>query len=84
MLEIAADAIRCVNAGATVIHFHARDPETGAPRRGDAALYAEAMRRILVERARHKRSRMAGGGRRRLEVSDLQPAGAGPDGEGIA
>jgi RNA polymerase sigma factor (TIGR02999 family) len=39
---------------------------------------AEAMRRILVERARHKRSRKAGGGRRRLDLADVEPADAGP------
>jgi uncharacterized protein (DUF849 family) len=47
--EIASDAIRCVNAGASVIHFHARDPENGAPKVMDTALYAEAMRRIQAE-----------------------------------
>jgi RNA polymerase sigma factor (TIGR02999 family) len=40
---------------------------------------AEAMRRILVEHARHKRSRKAGGGRRRLDLADVEPAGPGPD-----
>jgi RNA polymerase sigma factor (TIGR02999 family) len=39
---------------------------------------AEAMRRILVERARHKRSRKAGGGRRRQELPDIELAVAGP------
>jgi uncharacterized protein (DUF849 family) len=29
--EIAADAATCVEAGAAVVHFHGRDPETGAP-----------------------------------------------------
>jgi RNA polymerase sigma factor (TIGR02999 family) len=43
------------------------------------AAAAEAMRRILVERARHKRSRKAGGDRRRLELADVEPAAAGPD-----
>jgi RNA polymerase sigma factor (TIGR02999 family) len=37
------------------------------------AAAAEAMRRILVERARHKRSRKAGGGRRRLALDDIEP-----------
>lgn len=40
---------------------------------------AEAMRRILVERARHKRSLKAGGGLRRQSLSDIQPAVAEPD-----
>jgi RNA polymerase sigma factor (TIGR02999 family) len=36
------------------------------------AAAAEAMRRILVERARHKQSLKAGGGRHREEVFDVQ------------
>jgi RNA polymerase sigma factor (TIGR02999 family) len=42
------------------------------------AAAAEAMRRILVERARHKRSLKAGGDRRRLELTDIEPAIAEP------
>jgi RNA polymerase sigma factor (TIGR02999 family) len=42
------------------------------------AAAAEAMRRILVDRARHKKSRKAGGGRRRQELPDIELAGAGP------
>ncbi len=38
------------------------------------AAAAEAMRRILIDRARHKQSRKAGGGRRRLELDDIEPA----------
>jgi RNA polymerase sigma factor (TIGR02999 family) len=41
------------------------------------AAAAEAMRRILVERARHKRSLKAGGGRRPQELPDIELA-AGP------
>jgi RNA polymerase sigma factor (TIGR02999 family) len=37
------------------------------------AAAAEAMRRILVERARHKRSRKAGGEHRRLEITEIEP-----------
>src|SRR5437870_2584888 len=37
------------------------------------AAAAEAMRRILVERARHKRSLKAGGEFRRQRLSDIQP-----------
>jgi RNA polymerase sigma factor (TIGR02999 family) len=40
---------------------------------------AEAMRRILVERARHKQSLKAGGDRQRLEMADIEPAGAEPN-----
>ena len=42
------------------------------------AAAAEAMRRILVERARHKQSLKAGGDRRRQELPDIELAGAGP------
>ena len=41
--ECAADALRCVDAGAAVVHWHAREPETGRPRFGDAEAYAEAL-----------------------------------------
>jgi RNA polymerase sigma factor (TIGR02999 family) len=43
------------------------------------AAAAEAMRRILVERARHKRSLKAGGARRRREMADIEPALAESD-----
>ncbi|MCI0457575.1 MAG: ECF-type sigma factor [Gemmataceae bacterium] len=43
------------------------------------AAAAEAMRRILVERARHKRSLKAGGDRHRLELADIEPAAAEPN-----
>jgi RNA polymerase sigma factor (TIGR02999 family) len=43
------------------------------------AAAAEAMRRILVERARRKRSLKAGGEFRRHELADVQPAVGGPD-----
>src|SRR5437870_9666378 len=36
------------------------------------AAAAEAMRRILVENARHKRSRKGGGGRQRQELEDVE------------
>jgi RNA polymerase sigma factor (TIGR02999 family) len=42
------------------------------------AAAAEAMRRILVERARHKQTQKAGGGRRRQELPDIELAVAGP------
>jgi RNA polymerase sigma factor (TIGR02999 family) len=38
------------------------------------AAAAEAMRRILVERVRHKQSRKAGGGRNREELPDIELA----------
>src|SRR5207248_1129382 len=37
------------------------------------AAAAEAMRRILTDRARHKQTEKAGGGRRRLELDDVEP-----------
>lgn len=43
------------------------------------AAAAEAMRRILVERARHKQTLKAGGDRQRVELVDLALAAAGPD-----
>jgi RNA polymerase sigma factor (TIGR02999 family) len=42
------------------------------------AAAAEAMRRILVERARHKRSLKAGGEHRREELADVEAPGVGP------
>jgi RNA polymerase sigma factor (TIGR02999 family) len=42
------------------------------------AAAAEAMRRILVERARHKRSQKAGGGRQRVELADVAADEQGP------
>jgi RNA polymerase sigma factor (TIGR02999 family) len=43
------------------------------------AAAAEAMRRILVERARHKKTLKAGGDLHRVELVDLALASAGPD-----
>lgn len=43
--EIARDAAACCEAGASIVHYHARDPESGAPS-ADPALYAESARRI--------------------------------------
>jgi RNA polymerase sigma factor (TIGR02999 family) len=43
------------------------------------AAAAEAMRRILVERARHKRSQKAGGGLQRHDVAEIEPAMVEPD-----
>jgi RNA polymerase sigma factor (TIGR02999 family) len=42
------------------------------------AAAAEAMRRILIDQARHKASAKAGGGRRRLDMSEIEPALSGP------
>jgi uncharacterized protein (DUF849 family) len=43
--EIAQQALECWREGASIIHYHARDPQTGAPA-SDAKLYAETVRRI--------------------------------------
>jgi RNA polymerase sigma factor (TIGR02999 family) len=48
------------------------------------AAAAEAMRRILVEDARHKRSLKAGGDRRRLDLADLEPVATARDDELLA
>lgn len=40
--ECAADALRCGDAGAAVVHWHARDAATGAQRLDDTELYGEA------------------------------------------
>jgi RNA polymerase sigma factor (TIGR02999 family) len=50
-----------------------------SPQRWDSrghffAAAAEAMRRILVERARHKNRHKAGGGRQRVDLADIEPA----------
>jgi RNA polymerase sigma factor (TIGR02999 family) len=48
-------------------------------RRHFFAAAAEAMRRILVERARHKKRMAAGGEYQRVEISQVAPEVAGPD-----
>jgi RNA polymerase sigma factor (TIGR02999 family) len=50
-------------------------------RRHFFAAAAEAMRRILIDRARHKQTRKAGGGRRRLDLDGLEPALEEDDGD---
>jgi RNA polymerase sigma factor (TIGR02999 family) len=48
------------------------------------AAAAEAMRRILIERARHKNSRKAGGGRLRVDLDDVELTLDEPDLELLA
>jgi uncharacterized protein (DUF849 family) len=43
--EIANQALECWREGAAIIHYHARDPKTGAPA-SDVNLYADTVRRI--------------------------------------
>jgi RNA polymerase sigma factor (TIGR02999 family) len=50
-------------------------------RRHFFAAAAEAMRRILIDRARHKQRRKAGGQRRRLDLDDIEPALEPDDGD---
>jgi RNA polymerase sigma factor (TIGR02999 family) len=54
------------------------EPQEWSGRGHFFAAAAESMRRILVERARHKQSRKAGGGRHRQELPDIELADAGP------
>jgi len=44
--EVAADAAACAEAGATLVHFHARDPESGEQRWHDDALYTTTVTRM--------------------------------------
>lgn len=47
--EIAADAIACARAGASIVHFHCKDPETGENRLNDPELYMRTVRLIRKE-----------------------------------
>ena len=47
--ELVRDAVACVNAGAQLLHWHARDGATGTQRWQDTELYAEAITRIRAE-----------------------------------
>lgn len=44
--EIGADAKRCYEAGAAVVHYHARDPDTGTPNLLDVDLNLQIMHAI--------------------------------------
>ncbi|RJX32520.1 MAG: 3-keto-5-aminohexanoate cleavage protein [Desulfarculus sp.] len=46
--EIAAEALRCWRAGASVVHVHVRDPQTGAPA-FERAYFAEVLERVRAE-----------------------------------
>jgi 3-keto-5-aminohexanoate cleavage enzyme len=48
--ECAEDALRCAAAGAAIVHFHARDPRSGALLAPGTDTYATAMRLIRAER----------------------------------
>jgi len=67
-----------LQATALVHEAYARLVGSGEPPRWDGcghffAAAAEAMRRILIERARHKQTCKAGGNRRRLDLDDIEP-----------
>jgi 3-keto-5-aminohexanoate cleavage enzyme len=47
--ELAQDAIDCCNAGASIVHFHPRDPRSGENRPSDVGLYRDALRRIRAK-----------------------------------
>ncbi len=43
--EICEEALQCWRAGASIVHYHARDPKTGAPS-AQTEIYADTARRI--------------------------------------
>src|SRR5690348_15118151 len=45
--EIAEQSLECIEAGAAIIHVHARDPKTGAQRFQDVELYSQMMSQIM-------------------------------------
>ena len=48
--EIVEETVRCVEAGASIVHLHAKDPETGKPWSGDPnPILREYVRRIREE-----------------------------------
>ena len=47
--DVAADARRCRDAGATMIHWHARDPESEDQRLGATDLYAAALTQMRAD-----------------------------------
>jgi len=72
-----------LQATALVHEAYLRLVDTGATQDWDSrghffAAAAEAMRRILVERARRKRSAKAGGGRKRVDLFEAEPVIEGP------
>src|SRR5262245_61555897 len=75
-----------LQATALVHEAYLRLVGDGQPRNWDGrghffAAAAEAMRRILVDSARHKQTRKAGGGRHRLDLDDMGPALDDADGD---
>ena len=54
--ELAEEARRASEAGAAVVHVHARDPETGQPS-ADSALFGEVLQKIRAKCDGQKRIR---------------------------
>ena len=78
-----------LQATALVHEAYLRLVDTNTPQSWDSrshffAAAAEGMRRILVERARHKQSLKAGGDRHRIELADVEPAVASSDDDLLA
>jgi uncharacterized protein (DUF849 family) len=44
--EIADDILECCEAGASIVHFHARDPDSGEQRYGSTELYRDVVCRV--------------------------------------
>ena len=44
--EIADDILECADAGASIVHFHARDPDSGEQRYGSTDLYRDVVCRV--------------------------------------
>ncbi|MBW2386577.1 MAG: 3-keto-5-aminohexanoate cleavage protein, partial [Deltaproteobacteria bacterium] len=44
--EIADDILECADAGASIVHFHARDPDSGEQRYGSTGLYRDVVCRV--------------------------------------
>ena len=44
--EIAADILECAEVGASIVHFHARDPDTGEQRYRSTRLYRDVVTRV--------------------------------------
>lgn len=74
--EIARDCLDAARAGASIVHIHVRDPETGAPSM-EVALYREVVERIRDENGELVINLTAGPGGR-YHPSEDNPAVAGP------
>jgi len=44
--EIADDILACADAGASIVHFHVGDPETGAQCYAETSIYREVIARV--------------------------------------